>query len=166
MIDYCAILNVWTFEIWTPHGKRRYRRRFKNAIPTTALTDAAAVLLGAGTQKTTWYGGLIDDDGFDELAAADTIGSHPGWTEFTDYDEATRQLWTPGTPSGGIITNPTAMRFTVTNGATVTGAILVSNSTKGGSTGLLWATGPLPVKQILIPGELVRVYYQLTVANG
>lgn len=166
MIHHLGVANVWTFEVWTPAGKRRYRRRFLNAVPTAALNYSANVLSGQASPHANYYGGLIDDDGFDELSADDTMLSHGGWPEFTDYDESTRQVWTPGAAAGGIVTNPTAMRFTVTNGSTVKGLFLASDNTKGGSAGLLFATGPLPVKQILVPGEFVRAYYTLTVANG
>jgi len=150
------------------NGRPRRWLRGKNAIVTVALNDLLEVYFKSGTAKPSWFLGLIDDANFDELAAGDSMGSHAGWQEFTAYDEAARQAWTPGTVSGGNINNPAPAVVTITTGGTLKGAFLVSNSTKGGSTGVLWCHGEWDsdVDQVVVPGELVKFGYVLKAANG
>lgn len=117
-------------------------------------------LLGAGfnaaTPITTWYLGLIDASGGTPiLAANDTMATHAGWTEFILYDEATRQAWakTLNTLTNQMVSSAAA-QFTIPSSFTGTGSLgggfLVSNNTKNGTTGTLWATGlfssPVPIQ--------------------
>ena len=104
-------------------------------LPTVAL-DFALDAIAAST----WYIGLIVDTGYTGLAAADTMGSHAGWTESTDYAEATRPGWAEGASSGQSVTNATPVSFTSTATQTIKGFFITSVATKGGSTGTLLAT--------------------------
>lgn len=154
------------WEIVGLDGQVRHRQRFHNGIPAAALTDLVEVYFTLGTQKGTWSLGLISGDNFDELASTDTMASHVGWEEFEDYSESARPSWTPGSVANGQISNPSAAAFTVTANGTIVGAFLASNSTKGGTTGFLWTTGLADVEQEVQVGETVRLYYELTAANG
>jgi hypothetical protein len=147
-------------------GSVAWRERIKNGTTKVGLDDALAVQLGGGTQKTTWYLGLIDDAGFSGLAATDTMASHSGWSESTAYSESVRPTWSPGAVSGQIISNSGApATFTANANVTIRGAFLVSNSTKGGITGTLWATGTFSVTQVLVSGQALKVTYTCT-ASG
>lgn len=116
-----------------------HRARATNLIPAAALTDVLGVYLAAGTAKTVWYCGLVNDAGFSAFASGDTAASHAGWTEWVTYSESVRQTWTPASPAGGSVTNSAAMVFTPTADATIRGAFLVSNSTKSGTGGLVYS---------------------------
>lgn len=137
-----------------------------NGIVNGALNDIESVYLGAGTQKTTWYLGLVDNAAFSAFAAADTIASHSGWAESSAYSESVRQTWTPGAAASGIITNPTAANFTANATVTIKGGFLVSNSTKGGTTGQLWATGAFASNQALVNAQVLSVKYTLTATGA
>ena len=43
-----------------------------------------------------WFVGHISLTSFTALAAADTMASHTGWTEFTGYSQSTRVAWASG----------------------------------------------------------------------
>ncbi len=94
----------------------------------------------AGSQETTWYIGLLDATGSPPFAANDTMSNHAGWSEITDYDEATRQEFVEAGASGGSITNSAnKATFSINGECTIDGAFLCSNSTKGGTAGVLMA---------------------------
>lgn len=154
----------WSIE--EPSGRIRARGHMANGIATAALNDALEVLFRAGSQRTTWYGGLIDLASYSALAAADTMSSHAGWVESTDYSESTRPQWSPGAASGGVIINSSAMSFTLNAAKTLVGLFVASNSTKGGTSGLLWSTGLFDDNQVMASGEVLKVFYQLTAAAG
>lgn len=156
----------FTWEIVNPDGTVGRSGEFKNATTNAGLNSALSVYLAAGTQLTTWYMGLINNSGFGGLAAADTMSSHVGWTELTSYTESVRQTWTPGAVSGQSVNNPTAVAFTINATVTVNGAFLVSNSTKGGTTGTLWATGSFGSPQSLTSGQVLRLTYTCTATGA
>jgi hypothetical protein len=167
MENRCVVTANFRFWIFDVHGRLRKICVARNAITNAALNYIPSAALGAGAQLTTWSIGLIDATNFDTdtLDPSDTMASHT-FTEFTAYDEATRQLWTPGTPGSGRIINPTRAIFTANAGGEIAGAFLVSNNTKGGATGTLFAHGEADVHQIIVAGERVRVDYATTFANG
>jgi len=71
-------------------------------------------------------------------AAGHTMSSHTGWTEETSYDEATRQTYTTGSVSSQSIDNSGAKAVVTASGSiTPGGAFLVTDSTKGGTSGVL-----------------------------
>lgn len=136
----------------------------ENGITTAGLNDLLNVYFGAGTQKTVWYVGLIDNAGFSSLAAGDTPSSHSGWTESTAYSESVRQTWTLGSASAGVVTNATSMTFTMNATTTINGIFIISVSTKGGTTGTLWSTGSFSSTKSLVSGQALKVTYSLTAA--
>ena len=143
-------------------GSIIWSQEFKNGTTNVGLDNVLSVYLGAGSQTLTWFMGLIDNAGFSTLAAGDTISSHAGWSESTVYSESVRQTWNPAAVSGQVISNTTSVNFSINGTVTIAGAFLVSNSTKGGSTGILWATGQFTSAQALISGQTLRVTYTCT----
>ncbi len=141
-------------------NRREIRRgSFKNGMTTAGLTAALSVELGAGTQVTAWYMGLVDNSGWTAFAAGDTMGSHSGWVELTDYDEATREALTFAAASGGVINTSAAAEFTLNASVAIKGAFITSISTKGGTTGTLRATGAFSNVQNFTSGQIFQINY-------
>lgn len=161
LIHGLKLAGGFLFDAFNPNGKRAWRDALlcPNMVCNTALNDVLAVYLDGGTQKALWYLGLIDNTGFSALAAGDTISSHSGWTESTAYTQANRVLWDPSAPSGQSIVNPTSASFTINATVTIKGAFLVSENTKGGTTGVLFATGAFASNQSLVSGQVLKVSY-------
>lgn len=109
-----------------------------NLITTVGRNHILNTQFAGGTPVTTWYIGLVNNSGWTAFAAGDTMGSHAGWTELEDYDEATRQAWTEDAAASGSMTNSTPAVFTINATVTIKGIFLTSVSTKGGTTGTLW----------------------------
>lgn len=143
------------------------RGTFRNAMTTEGLTACGEAELGGGTQVTTWYMGLINNAGFTALAAGDTMSSHAGWAELTNYGESTRPSVTFGTTSAGVITTTATSDYTISGSRVLKGAFLASNSTKGGTTGILRATGSFPGgTQSMSDGQIFSLNYTSTYAAG
>lgn len=104
-----------------------------NRIPDAALNDILDVVLNAGTQKTAWY--LAPMDTNHTPAAADTYVNSCGTANYesTDYSEANRQTWTPGTVSGQSVDNSASIAAVTMQGndTAIYGWMLVSDNTKG-----------------------------------
>lgn len=128
----------------------------KNSIFDVYFSDGTQIAASA------WVLGLISLSGYSALAAADTMASHGGWTEFTGYSEGTRPAWGPGDPASQSITNGTPVTFSINASGTVKGIFVTSQNTKGGTTGTLWATalfsGDVPVTN----GDQLKVTYTVS----
>jgi len=151
--------GFFTFECRNPDGSLAWKEQVPNGTTTAGLNDILNVYFNSGTQKTTWYMGLIDNSGFSSLSGADTMASHGGWSENTNYAAGTRPTWVPSAASGGSMTNPSATAFGINATVAIKGAFIVSDSTKGGTGGLLWATGAFGGVQSLTTGQVLSVTY-------
>lgn len=112
-------------------------------------------------QLAPWYAGLIDNSGYTGVAAADTMSSHSGWSEITtQYDESVRQTLAFAAASSRQIT--ASVSFTMNATKTVQGIFVVSNSTKGGTTGTLFSTALFSSPPSLISGNVLTANYTLS----
>lgn len=108
-------------------------------ITTEGLNLALGVLFGAISKPSNWYVGFVSSTSFTSISASDTMASHAGWTEYTDYAEVTRPVIAFGAASGNSITNPTVAEITPNVAADIVGFFLTTSSTKGGTAGYLFA---------------------------
>lgn len=138
----------------------------KNGLSTAGVNALWEAQFRSGTQYANWYCGLIRDDNYSALSADDTMASHSGWEEGTEYSEGTRPAWSPGAASGKAVSNPTAMEFTISTEQTFKGLFICSDSTKSGSSGILWCTGLFDVEQSMPVGQVLKVYYTLSGREG
>ena len=122
------------------------------------------VMFNNGTQiaNNSWFIGLISLTGFTGLAATDTMSSHSGWTEFTGYTQATRVAWGSQAASGQSTTNTTAATFDINASGTVKGVFIPSNSTKGGTTGTLWATALFAADVPVSSSDQLKITYTVS----
>jgi len=134
--------NVWEFVCRDRDGKVKWRDTIEhNLVVNEGLDDSLDKHLKGSAYTAAFY--ILLTDGTPSVAAGDTMASHAGWTEVTAYDEATRQTATFGSVSGQSVDNSGSPAvFTISaNDTTVGGACLVTNNTKGGSTGTLYGGG-------------------------
>lgn len=131
----------WDIECRDKDGNLKWKDVIENLVVNAGLNHILSATLAAGTQITAWYVGLTASS--PTPAAADTMGSHSGWTEVhSTYDESTRPAWTPGSVSSQSVSNTASKaQFTINGSVTVGGAFLTSNNTKNGTTGTLFSVG-------------------------
>lgn len=147
------------------------RGEFRNGICLAGLDDLLNAAFRQQAQRT-YYVGLIDLNGFTPFSPtqafnpADTMASHPLWQESMAYQAATRPQWSPGASSGQLVTNGATFSFVTTASVTVHGFFIASDNTKGGTAGVLWATGAGAVDQQMSIGETLLGTYTLTAAAG
>lgn len=138
--------GTFTVECWSRpnrRGKRhlKWREVFPNKTPDVGIQYILDTALSGGAAVSSWFVGLTNATPVG--AAGDTMGgAHAGWTENTSYSEAARQAWTK-TRTGNTDSNSASKAiFTINVAAqTIGGAFIVSDSTKGGTTGTLLAVG-------------------------
>jgi hypothetical protein len=118
-----------------------------------------------------WYIGLYGAAASNDPAAGDTAASHAGWTEIVPYSNATRPAATFGTATTAnpsVQTNSASpASFTINATATVGGAFLISNSTKSGTTGILFSASDFtaPGDRSVASGDTLNVTYTFSLAG-
>ena len=134
--------GLFVFECYDRNGNLKWKKTAKNGTTNQGLDYGLDVIFGAEA-KPTWYVGLIRDDSYSGLSAADTMASHAGWVEVTAYDEAVRQTLTLGAVSGKSVDNSASKAtFTISvNDTVIGGAFITTTNDKGGSTGILYGVG-------------------------
>lgn len=158
--DQFKIGGVFHAECYDQDGKLKWSDVAYNAVSNLALNDVLDVYLGAASQTSVWYLGLVDNTGFSAYAAADTMSSHAGWTESVAYSNTNRVTWTPGSASSQSVSNGTTSDFTINASATIKGVFLTSNNTKSGTTGKLFATASFSGgNQTVNSGDTLKVTY-------
>lgn len=132
--------TLYLVECYDAEGRLKWSDTFHNLVTTAGLNDYLDKTLKGSSYTAAWYVGLTSSS--PTAAAADTMSSHAGWTEVTDYDEASRQTLSLGSVSAGSVNNSASKAvFTINATVTVGGAFVVSNSTKSGTTGTLLGIG-------------------------
>ena len=122
-------------ECYDKDGKLKWTDESKNLVVNVGLQYMAGTSLDGSTARiTSWYLGLYGAASSNNPAAGDTMSSHAGWTEVTDYTEATRPaatFVTATTANPSVVTNSASKaQFTMNATVTVGGAFLTSNNTK------------------------------------
>jgi hypothetical protein len=98
------------------------------------------------------------------------MASHAGWTEVTAYSNANRvtaTLATATTANPSVVTNSASpASFSINGTATVGGAFLTSNNTKGGTTGTLFSAADFgsPGDRSVVNGDTLSVTYTFSLA--
>jgi hypothetical protein len=96
------------------------------------------------------------------------MSSHAGWTEVTDYTEATRPAATFAAATNAnpsVVTNTASKAvFSINGTTTVGGAFLTSNNTKSGTTGTLFSAADFqaPGDRSVVSGDVLNVTYQFS----
>ncbi len=151
-------------------GNLKWVAETPNLVVNVGLQYMAGSALTATSQITTWYLGLYGAASSNNPAAGDTMSSHIGWTEVTDYSESTRPTAsfaaaTNANPS--VVTNTASKAtFTMNGTTTVGGAFLTSNNTKGGTTGTLFSAADFqaPGDRSVVSGDILSVTYTFSLS--
>ena len=131
---------------------------FPNGIVDVGLNHILDTEFGGGSQVSTWYIALIDNSGFSALDAGDTLSSHSGWSEFTNYTEANRVTWDDDAAAARSKTNSNTANFSVNATGNVYGIFVSSNNVKStGNTGTLWSTAAFSSVVATSNGDTLKV---------
>lgn len=158
-------------ECFDKDGNLKWAVESKNLVVNVGLKYMAGAGLAAETQITAWYLGLYGAGASNTPAASDTASSHAGWTEITPYSNATRPAATfaaATTANPSVVTNSASpAAFSINATATVGGAFLISNSTKGGTTGTLFSAADFqsPGDRSVVSGDTLNVTYTFSLAG-
>ena len=151
-------------------GVLKWESAKHNLVVNVGLQDMNAKYFAGSAYTAGWFIGLYGAAASNNPAASDTAASHAGWVEVTAYSQATRPAATFGTPTAAnpsVISNSgSPAQFSINGTTTVGGAFLISNNTKGGTTGILFSAADFqaPGDRAVVSGDIINVTYQFSLS--
>jgi hypothetical protein len=136
---------------------------FPNGIVDEGLEHLLDVGFHGASQTATWYIGLVDNSGFSAFSDNDTLGSHGGWSENTNYTESNRVEWDEDAASSRAISNSSTANFSINASGNIKGIFVSSNNVKStGNTGTLWSTAAFSSVVATSNGDTLKVTYSIS----
>ena len=157
--------GVFAIQCFDKDGKLKWETKEHNLVVNGGLKDMNDKYFTGSGYTATWYLGIYGAGATNNPAATDTAASHPGWIEITAYSQANRPTATFAPASladPSVITNSASpAQFTMSGSATVGGAFLISNNSKGGTTGVLFSAADFqsPGDRAVVLGDIINCTY-------
>lgn len=157
--------GVYRLECRDAGGNLKWQAESSNLVVNAGLKDMNDKYFAGSAYTAVWYLGLYGAAASNNPAAGDTAASHAGWVEVTTYSNATRPVCTFGaatTADPSVISNSASPAvFNINGTATVGGAFLISNNTKGGTTGILFSAADFqaPGDRSVANGDTLTLTY-------
>lgn len=157
--------GVFTVQCRDAEGNLKWEASQPNLVVNQGLQDMNTKYFTGSSYTALWYIGIYGAASSNNPVAGDTAASHAGWTEVTAYSQATRPAATFGTATTAdpsVITNSASpAAFSMNGTTTVGGAFLISNNTKGGTTGVLFSAADFasPGDRSVVSGDTLSVTY-------
>lgn len=158
--------NTYKVECFDKDGNLKWVEEVPNLVTTQGKNDLLTKYLEGSSYTATWFVGLVDNASFSAYAAGDTaaqINGTNGWIEATNYSNSNRPTWTGGSVSGGSVDNSASVAvFNINASKTIRGAFLVSNSTKAGTSGVLYGEADFSAARSVVNTDILNVTITLT----
>ncbi len=152
-------------ECYDQSGKLLWTEKIHNLVVDAGLNDSLDKYFKGSSYTAVFYVGLTTDS--KTFAASNTMSSHAGWVEFTDYSGSNRPTLTLGTVSGKSVDNSAnKAEFNVSASGTVGGCFVTTGQSKGGTTGVLYGGGAFSSNHSVQSGYLLRVTVTLSTASA
>jgi hypothetical protein len=160
--------GVFLFKCYDKDGNLKWEDSVHNLVVNVGLQDMNDKYFSGSGYTAAWYIGLVNASPTPSYAAGDTAASHAGWSETTSYSQSTRPQATFGSATladPSVISNSgSPATFSITGTVTVAGAFLISDSTKGGTSGILFSASNFqsPGSRSVVNGDTLTVTYQFS----
>jgi hypothetical protein len=156
--------GIYTVQCFDKDGNLKWEDKSHNLVVNEGLKDMNDKYFSGSAYTAAWFVGLITGPASGTtFAAADTLASHAGWTEYTDYagsrKAAVFAAATLADPS--VITNSASpASFSISGaGGVVAGAFLASVSS--GTSGILFSESDFqsPGDRTVVSGDTLNITY-------
>jgi hypothetical protein len=158
--------GVFHVQCFDKDGNLKWDEKAHNLVVNEGLQDMNDEYFKGSGYTAAWYIGLVTGPGAgNTYAAADTLASHSGWTENTDYtgNRKTATFGTPTTADPSVIENSgSPAQFVMSGTATIAGAFLASVDT--GTSGVLFSVSNFqaPGDRSVVSGDTINVTYEFS----
>ena len=168
--------GTFIFEARDKDGNIKWTAEAKNLTTNQGRQDMNAKYFLGSSYTAAWFIGLVNNSPTPSYAVADTMASHAGWVETTDYsgtDRATATFGTATTADPSVISNSvasggTVASFSITGTVTIDGAFLTATQDNSTNTGVLFSVAAFesPGDRSVVNGDTLNVTYQFSLADA
>ena len=168
--------GTFIFEARDKDGNIKWTAEAKNLTTNQGRQDMNAKYFLGSSYTAAWFIGLVNNTPTPSYAVADTMASHAGWVETTDYsgtDRATADFGTATTADPSVISNSvasggTVATFGITGTVTIDGAFLTATQDNSTNTGVLFSVAAFesPGDRSVVNGDTLNVTYQFSLADA
>lgn len=156
-----AMSSLYVFECFDADGNLKWREECHNLVVDAGLNDLLDKYFKGSAYTAAFYVGL---KGEGTIAAADTLASHAGWTEFTDYSGNRKALQLGSVSSKSVSNSANKASFSISNSGTVAGGFVAT--AESGTTGVLYGAADFGSARSVESGDTLNVTVTLTAADG
>lgn len=156
--------GVFHVQCFDKDGNLKWEDQMHNLVVNTGLQDMNTQYFKGSSYTAAFYLGLVTGPGSGTAyAAGDTLASHAGWTEFTDYSGSRKAVTfgTATTADPSVIGNSASpAQFSITGaGGVVAGAFLCTVAS--GTSGVLFSEADFqsPGDRTVVSGDTLNVTY-------
>lgn len=158
--------GIFHVQCFDKDGNLKWEESCHNLVVNEGLQDMNDEYFAGSGYTAAWYLGLVTGPGSgNTYAAGDTLASHAGWTEYTNYSGNRQSITfdsiTTADPS--VASNTTPVQFTISGaGGVVAGAFLTNVAT--GTSGVLFSVSNFtsPGDRTVVSGDTLNVTYQFS----
>lgn len=164
--------GTFHFQCFDKDGNLKWEDSAKNLVVNVGLQDMNTQYFKGVSYSAAWYIGLVQGPASgNTYAAGDTLASHIGWTEDTNYsggNRATATFGTATTADPSVIDNSGSVAvFSITGTTTVAGAFLTKTQSNSSTSGLLFSVSNFTGgDRAVINGDTLNVTYQFSLADA
>jgi hypothetical protein len=155
--------GVYHVQCLDKDGNIKWEESMHNLVVNEGLVDMNTKYFKGSSYTAAFFLGLVTGPGSGTTyAAGDTLASHAGWTEFTNYS-GSRKVVTFGTATvadPSVLATSSAVGFTISGaGGTVAGAFLCTVAS--GTSGVLFSEADFqsPGDRVVVSGDTLNVTY-------
>jgi hypothetical protein len=156
--------GVFHVQCFDKDGNLKWEDQMHNLVVNEGLQNMNTQYFKGATYPAAFYLGLVTGPGSGTAyAAGDTLASHIGWTEFTNYSGSRKAVTfgTATTADPSVISNSASpSQFSISGGGgTVAGAFLCTVAS--GTSGILFSEADFqsPGDRIVVAGDTLNVTY-------
>lgn len=156
--------GVFVVQCIDKDGNLKWEDTMHNLVVNEGLQDMNTKYFQGSAYTAAFFLGLVTGPGASTTyAATDTLASHPGWTEFSNYSGSRKAIvfGTATTADPSVISNTAApAQFTITGaGGVVAGAFVCTISS--GTSGVLFSEANFqsPGDRTVVSGDTLNVSY-------
>lgn len=147
------------------NGKKIWEEFIKNLIVTEGLNDVLEQYFLGVAYTADWWVGLVDNLGFTQFVAGDTLALHAGWDEFTTYTGDRKALVLGAVAAASVDNSASKASYTIgVGGGTVHGAFLCTAET--GVVGTIYGEGAFSAPRSVNELDVLNVTITLTSASS
>lgn len=156
--------GIYTVQCFDKDGNLKWEDQSHNLVVNEGLKDMNDKYFSGSGYTAAWYIGLITGPASGTaFAAGDTLASHAGWTEFTNYSGARKAavFAAASLADPSVITNSASpASFSITSsGGVVAGSFLAS--VDSGTSGILFSGSDFqaPGDRTVVSGDTLNITY-------